>query len=349
MPDGPEIEASAAPSGKKVAVDSHAKTTVVVKKIPVNILEMEDVLFHHNSAVLMPETPETESGKKDADASAKQKKVSGVKAMALLFQFLEVNPGKRLIVAGHTDSSGGVKINFELSALRAQGVMCLVDGDRDGWAKIAFGRHKVEDYQQILRYVFQNRKWPCNPGKIDDSWGPNTKSATAAFINYYNTEFADKFKGAYTDVFDLPRLSTGETALVDRDGKHRWTEALWKAAYAIYDKTIADALKLTPKALKDRRVELIKYMDDMNRFVACGNRSRSIRRRRTTIVPRATGASRSSPSTRRKSSRYNVPGRKTDRSTGAPSTRKSNAPSGTSWCSRPPISIRAICMRCSTT
>jgi hypothetical protein len=270
MPDGPEIEASAAPSGKKVAVDSHAKTTVVVKKIPVNILEMEDVLFHHNSAVLMPETPETESGKKDADASAKQKKVSGVKAMALLFQFLEVNPGKRLIVAGHTDSSGGVKINFELSALRAQGVMCLVDGDRDGWAKIAFGRHKVEDYQQILRYVFQNRKWPCNPGKIDDSWGPNTKSATAAFINYYNTEFADKFKGAYTDVFDLPRLSTGETALVDRDGKHRWTEALWKAAYAIYDKTIADALKLTPKALKDRRVELIKYVDDMNRFVACG-------------------------------------------------------------------------------
>jgi len=270
MADGPEILGSAAPAGNKVTVDSHVKTTVVVEKIPVNILEMEDVLFHHNSAVIMPEVPETESGKEDADASEKQKKVSGLKAMALLFQFLEVNPDKRLLLAGHTDSSGGVTINFELSGMRAQNVMCVLDGSRDGWVKVAFGRHKVEDYQQILMYVYKNKKWPCNPTKVDDRWGPNTKSATEAFINYYNTEFVAKFKNEYAGVFEIKRLSTGEAGLVDKDGKHRWTEALWEAAFNIYDKTIADALKLTPKDLKERRAELIKYVDDMNRYVACG-------------------------------------------------------------------------------
>ena len=270
MADGPEIKGSASPDGNKVKVDSHGKTTVVVEKIPVDILEMEDVLFHHNSAVLMPEAPETESGKKDADASEKQKKVSGLKALALIFQFLEVNPGKRLLLAGHTDSSGGVKINFELSGMRAGGVMHLLDGNRADWVKIAYGRHKVEDYQQILKWIFRTRKWPCDPGKIDDAWGSLTKSATASFINHYNAEFAGKAAKDYAGILDIQPLSEAEAGRVDKDGKHRWTEALWEAAFNLYDKTIADALKLRPKELRERRDEMIKYVDEQNRYVACG-------------------------------------------------------------------------------
>jgi hypothetical protein len=218
----------------------------------------------------MPEAPETESGKKDADASEKQKKVSGLKALALIFQFLEVNPGKRLLLAGHTDSSGGVKINFELSELRAKGVMHILGGDRADWVKVVYGRHKVEDYQQILKWIFKTKKWPCDPGKVDDKWGSVTKQATAAFITHYNMEFSEKAAKEYEGVFEIKKIPPAETTLVDKDGKHRWTEALWEAAFNIYDSTIAGALKLKPKQLKDRRLELVKYVDDKNKYLACG-------------------------------------------------------------------------------
>jgi hypothetical protein len=179
----------------KFDVFSHGSWEITLEAISVHILEMEDVLFHHNSAVMMPENPQGASSQDGAEGTREstkkdQEKISGVKALALVFKQFEFNPDQSIIIAGHTDTSGETKFNFDLSGLRAQNILHLLTGDRKQWAKACYKRHKVEDYQQIMQYLWVTRGWPCDPGPIDDKWGDKTRHATEAFINSYNVIYA---------------------------------------------------------------------------------------------------------------------------------------------------------------
>ena len=113
--------------GKSSAVTDRT-TEFVLKKFEVNILEMEDVLFHLNSAVMMPEAP---SGKSSADGSEDddtdwidrdvqedQETITGVSSLALVFKQFEFDPAKAMVIAGHTDTSDTARFNFELSRRR---------------------------------------------------------------------------------------------------------------------------------------------------------------------------------------------------------------------------------------
>ena len=106
----------------KIDLYSHKKWEVVLDRIGVHILEMEDVLFHHNSAVMMPENPQGTSsqdgaGQTSASTKEDQEKITGIKALALVFKQFEFNPDQQIIVAGHTDTSGEAQSNFELTKL----------------------------------------------------------------------------------------------------------------------------------------------------------------------------------------------------------------------------------------
>jgi hypothetical protein len=251
---------------------THSKVGGKITPVKFRLLEFEDVLFHHDSAVMMPDDPAGASSTQGSGPSQSQSKISGVKALALVFKQFEFNPDQRIIVAGHTDTSGGAELNFTLSDQRAKNVLYLLTGQRDDWAEISFGRQKVEDYQQVLTHVAITRKWNfCNPGKIDDKWGPKTQTAIERFVMTYNAEFAAKHA-------EVKLLKSTDSQFVAGDGKHRWNKDLWKAAYSLYIDDLCALMKITLAQLDSLRKDKLKFVSDdpklakngAKRFVGCG-------------------------------------------------------------------------------
>ncbi len=248
-------------------------TTFVHHRLQVDILEMEDVLFHLDSAVMMPERPSGASSSEgvgddssDAATQQQQDQVTGVRALALGLKQFEFNPNKRLLIAGHADTSGQAKMNFELSALRAQNVQYLIDGDREKWAKVSESRHRIEDYQQIMLFVKQNTRWGwnCDPGAINNQWNNPTKEATKNFITSYNAwVLANQAPPGATVIPD------NTISIISNSGTHRWTLDMWRAVFDIYNDEIAAALGV-PRGQIGRYRALVMYTDDLKQLVACG-------------------------------------------------------------------------------
>ncbi|MDD4051137.1 MAG: hypothetical protein PHR28_04455 [candidate division Zixibacteria bacterium] len=262
----------------RTSAQTHGALEGTLSLINVHILEMEDVLFHHNSAVMMPENPEGESSADgsdddaedsgDAGVSQAQAAMSGLKALALVFRELGFDERKKMIIAAHTDTSGDVTYNFDLSGMRAQNVQYLLTGEKENWATVSYGKQKVEDCQQVLTWVFTTRRWLCNPAGIDDKWGPNTEHATENFISYYNTQYARPNGRTELDSFALMRA-------IRNDGKKRWPEELWGAVFELYSEDMAKTLSM-PRAQFDTLREGVgaspggKFLYETKMYVACG-------------------------------------------------------------------------------
>nr|MBN2276483.1 hypothetical protein [candidate division Zixibacteria bacterium] len=247
----------------KLPTSTHRIWEFNLKKINVHLLEMEDVLFHHNSAVIMPSSPE--ESPKDQKGSDKQEKVTGLKSLALIFKLIDYEPDKRLLIAGHTDTSGKTDYNFGLSALRARNILYLFTGgeySRGQWAEIGVERHKIEDYQQIMKHYAGLKRWPCDPLKVNDSWNKNTETAVDNFIKSYNSDFApaNNEKAIPGRVFND----------VKKDSKHLWPLEIWVAVYNLYNEELAKILKMTTAQLQDYRDTKIKFASMKNKYVACG-------------------------------------------------------------------------------
>lgn|GEM_PF-1134643 len=220
------------------------------------------MLFHLNSAVMMPARP---SGQSSADGTADdatdpgdaqtqelQDRYTGIKALALVFRQIEVEPTHRMVVAGHTDTSGEDSMNFELSRLRADGVRCLLTGDREEWARLSYGRHRVEDYQQIMLYFATERRWNTNPGPIDNVWGSKTKAATKEF---------------FSQVGIAPAMAVA----VGNNPSKSWPIQAWQAVYDLYIEDLAGALGEDTDQFKARQSSIgSKFIDPRKMIVACG-------------------------------------------------------------------------------
>lgn len=249
---------------------SHQSWELTLRPVPVDILEMEDVLFHHNSAVLMPENPKGKSSQDGSPASGGQENITGIKALALVFQHFQFYPDKKMIIAGHADTSGQPDYNFKLSKMRAESVLSLLAGDADQWAGLCYDKQKIEDYQQILAYFADNTpyQWPCHPGDPNDSWNAATKEAIKNFVNSYNTEFAAK------QAPPLAALSAGLAETVEKDGQKRWTKDLWKAVYQLYTAEIARVFLEARSDIENRRKILRddpnKWIDAKRKAIGCG-------------------------------------------------------------------------------
>lgn len=94
--------------------------------------------------------------------------------------------GPKVVVLGHTDSSGEFKVNYDIGELRAKSVHALIENSSEAWKIIAKANGKVIDYQAILSNLDAKHGWDCNPGTIDGIDGKNTQAALKKFQKQAN-------------------------------------------------------------------------------------------------------------------------------------------------------------------
>ncbi|MEM6993594.1 MAG: OmpA family protein [Myxococcota bacterium] len=149
----------------------------------VTMLEMADVLFRTNSCVVMPDSSDPSSDPVQGDLE----ETTGAIASAL--RYASQHEGKKVLVAGHCDTTGTVQFNQPLSEERAEVVLALLVGDRDAFGDACHARHRVSDYKQILAWFSQRLGFDCHPGAIDDNPGSGI-AAVRGFQRDYNTNKA---------------------------------------------------------------------------------------------------------------------------------------------------------------
>ena len=239
MPDD-KIEITRRQSGKVQNLRSSESHQIQVKtKFYGHVLEMQDVHFHHNSAVMMPYF--------DDDAGTPEpNRITGLMVLAVCYCHVSQHPLQQILIAGHTDTSGAEAYNIELSQLRADNVLSALTGDRVGWVQTAQQKHKVEDYQQILKCVAQLWRWGCDPETVDGIHGSKTQAALEQFQIRYNQAF---------------EASIAEDGILGPQ--------TWGAFFDVYMRMLAEILETDDTGLATLRRQL-NYLDAERRGVGCG-------------------------------------------------------------------------------
>lgn len=191
-----------------------------------NLLEVEDVHFHHDSAVLLPAYDATKT-------DAPPKAVSSMAVLCVCYRYAKEHPEQKILVCGHTDTSGDAGYNVSLSELRSENVVHILTGDRAKWVDVCKKQNKVEDHQQILKWVHDTFGWETDPGPINNTPNDKTKKATKEFQKTYNIEFSAAIGedgvvgtdtwGAFFDVYMLGLMDLLET---DEDGLQEFRKKL---------------------------------------------------------------------------------------------------------------------------
>jgi N-acetylmuramoyl-L-alanine amidase len=210
-----------------VARPDGAVHRLVVERVHAHRLEMEDAHFHFDSVVMQAKPWRTVT----ADGGGE---ITGIAVIAAALRFAEGHADKRLKIIGHTDTSGSPGYNQTLSEDRAKNVHAVLTGDRDGWAGACQARHRVEDWQRILKWVHEAHGWDCDPGKVDNAYGLMSQQARERFRARYNEDF-------------------GASLTVRGPQK----EDDWKAFFDIYDVSLAQLLGVETDELPGLRQGLV--------------------------------------------------------------------------------------------
>lgn len=249
---------------------------IQVTRFKAGLLEMEDVHFHLDSAVLLPDFQLTADSHADAPDH-----VTGIAVLrACLLHAKESTD--RLLIAGHADPSGDASHNQQLSKQRADNVFYALTGDRDNWAASCQARHKVEDYQQILKWVAQIWEWDCDPGEVDNSLGPMTRDAIQEFQENYNLDFSGSIAedgvvgletwGAFFDVYmEVLKLilETDDAGLAAYRQQLKFVDSNRSTVGCGENFPIEGPRKGVYRSQLDRRVELIFFTPDQLPILAC--------------------------------------------------------------------------------
>ncbi|MBN1756931.1 MAG: metallophosphoesterase [Chitinispirillaceae bacterium] len=252
----------------RFTASTHTSNVFTLPSVEVSVIEMEDVLFHLDSAVMMPETPAGKSStqgmgdnSEDDEIQSKQNKMAGIAALATVYKMLQFDSHYRLIITAHADTSASYNYNFKLTAERGDNVTFLLRGPayKDMWAENCAVRHRIEDYQQVLTFAANrtgNILW--NPVKVDDSWGPDTENAVEAFLN-------DR----------VPLEADALLAKIKADAKKKWPKEAWLPVYDLYEDALADLLGIQgtqkqTELAKMRTMLETRWIDSSKPAVACG-------------------------------------------------------------------------------
>lgn len=244
-----------------VDLSTNTKHRIIIPaKKEMKFLEIEDVLFHWDSAVMMPSRPigvtsvegeeDDHVDNEDVAIDQAQSQVTGLDVIAEAFRYLRDNANTRLAIAGHTDTSGNVNYNYGLARKRSQGVLDLLQGNRDSWRQNANQQHQVEDYQQILNYFSYRFCWRCN-APINNTHDDATDQAVENFQDAYNKQYASP-RG-------LAEIS------VDGDVGPQ----TWGAFFDLYMEEIARLLCTDVDGLDEWRNHL-RFIDDSKQLLPCG-------------------------------------------------------------------------------
>jgi hypothetical protein len=265
-----------------VEVPTGQVNRLIVTPFGGGLLEMEDLNFHFDSAVLLPDQSS------DAGTTAEQDRVSGIEVLAVCLEQAELRTDELLLLAGHTDKVGDAGYNVALSQLRAENVLHALLGNRGEWVSISEKKFQVEDYQQILKWAAQTFGFDSDPGKVDGIAGSQTFVALKTFQAQFNERFEKSIAvngvigsetwGAF---FDLYMQSLADTLDTDQDGLSALRANLHfldegKRAVGCGFNHPVDSTRLTPgngdpsegsapagfRSAKDRRVELLFFSPD---------------------------------------------------------------------------------------
>jgi outer membrane protein OmpA-like peptidoglycan-associated protein len=231
------------PSGGKLNLLTGKRFTIRVKPgLRGFRAELEDLLFHFDSAVMLPEGPRGLVGASDPDRT----KVTGLEALAAAMSHAVLHPDRKIVLTGHADTSGADAGNLVLSGLRAKNVFAVLTGGRKEWVDTADARHKVEDYQAILKWAARQRGWPTDPGEVDGKDGPATREALENLQRNYNLEFKKE---------------------IDVDGKIG--PETWGAVFDLYQEDLARLLVADAAKMDSIRSGLV-FVDAGRKHVGCG-------------------------------------------------------------------------------
>jgi hypothetical protein len=206
-----------------------------------HLVEMEDLNFHFDSAVMLPDP---KCGEDPAENG--QDRITGLSVLAACLRHAEGHARERLLIAGHADTKGGADYNVTLSQQRADNVLCALSGDKEGWAKLSDKHHQVEDVQAILKWIDKRFAFGCDPGAVDNQSGPKTEAAVKAFQKRYNAEFG---KGIAVD---------GKVGM-----------DTWRGFFDLYMKGLLEILETDEEGLAALRGK-ITFLDGSKRTVGCG-------------------------------------------------------------------------------
>lgn len=202
-----------------------------------HVLEVHDIHFHHDSAVLLPDY--------DPNGSEEQKPF-GFDAFRTCHIHAQNHPEQKILIPGHADTSGAADYNVGLSRMRAESVFHFLLGHRDHWIELSLGKHKVEDSQLILKWIDAMWNWGCDPGLVDNIEGPQTTSSVRAFQQQYNYHF---------------------DASITIDGKVG--KQTWGAFFDVYTEVLAASLDTDRPGLAKYRGDL-RFIDYAQKTVGCG-------------------------------------------------------------------------------
>jgi hypothetical protein len=242
---------------------------------PPVLLELHDDHFHHISAVMMPDAGLTDADivkmDEDTDYMARLQeaqpeyhdvfrtariegnppdtppRVAALSTLAAVYEFLKANPDHRLLVAGHSDTTGEDDFNYTIADERARNVLALLQGERSRWVDISLARHRIIDIQRILAHVNRELNWDCFPGPEDDVAGPLLESGVRRFQARYNREIG-------------PPIAVD--GVVGRE--------TWGAFFDVYMDDLAAFMGVSVAELPGERN--LQFVDHGQRYISCGEK-----------------------------------------------------------------------------
>ncbi len=246
-----------------------------------HMVEVEDLNFHHDSAVMLPDYG---IAAPQEGTTAEQERVTGLAVLYACYRHHRDHPEQSILVVGHTDRSGATGYNQVLSEMRADNVRAALRGDRDGWVDICRQKSKVEDYQQILIWLTHSLGWNCDPGGKTNVHDAQTHAAVEAFQTQYNAD--DRFPndidvdgqvgrqtwGAFFDVYMLElqhALGTDAAGLAAAQQALQFTNC--EAIGCGEEFPITEDRQENYESPIDRRVEILFFDPGEEPVVNCGS------------------------------------------------------------------------------
>ncbi|MFW9842753.1 MAG: OmpA family protein [Candidatus Thorarchaeota archaeon] len=174
------------------------------------LLELEDICFNTDRSIFLP------GFDGNTKHAPKPDRLAGLDVVRAVLEYVEKRDDKSILIAGHTDTMGSANHNLRLSEERARNFHAYLIGDRDGWAANSQRSFEIDDVQAILKWVSRNFGWDCDPGRIDNKFGGNTRDARNNFRTFYNEEFGG-----------------------DLEIGVKQCEPDWKAIFDVYEETLS--------------------------------------------------------------------------------------------------------------
>ncbi len=109
-----------------------------------------------------------------------------IPGMRRVVQTHEEHPDAKILIVGHTDTSGEEEYNLKLSLERAQAVLDYLQDNADGWDK-HFAESDpdkkwgIREIQMMLHRVQDSQGFPFLTGQADGKNGPATEAAVRTF------------------------------------------------------------------------------------------------------------------------------------------------------------------------